>query len=157
MTFDARTFRDALGCFATGITVVTSLNGEREPMGITVNSFNSVSLDPPLVLFSLGHTGNHCQEFRESGVFAINILSDEQKHLCDRFASPKEDRFNGVPHILGENGSPVFEDSLAVFECETFKTVEAGDHLIFICRVTNVAVDTSRSALLFHKGQFPVL
>ncbi len=157
MTFDARDFRDALSCFATGITVVTSMKSGEEPLGITVNSFSSVSLDPPLVLFSLGHTGNHCQEFRESGTFAINILSSEQKALCDRFASPQDDRFRGVPHKAGENGSPVFDDSLAVIECETWQTVEAGDHLIFICRVTHVTTQADKQALLFHKGSFPVL
>ena len=157
MTFDAREFRDALGCFATGITVVTSMKDGNEPLGITVNSFSSVSLEPPLVLFSLGYTGNHCQEFRESGAFAINILSCDQKSLCDRFASPQDDRFRGVPHVIGENGSPVFEDSLAVIECETWQTVEAGDHLIFICRVTNVTTQTEKQALLFHKGLFPIL
>jgi len=157
MTFDARKYRDALGCFATGITVVTSMKDGVEPLGITVNSFGSVSLDPPLVLFSLGHTGNHCQEFQDSGKFAINILSESQRHLCDRFASPLEDRFSGVSHLTGENGCPVFEGSLAVFECETYATHEAGDHLIFICRVTNVTSDSSQSALLFHKGDFPIL
>lgn len=157
MTFDAREFRDALGCFATGITVVTSMKDGINPIGITVNSFSSVSLDPPLVLFSLGHTGNHCQEFKETGVFAINILSSEQKDLCDRFASPTDDRFKDVVHQIGENGSPVFEQSLAVIECETHQTVEAGDHLIFICKVTNVTTHTEKQALLFHKGSFPVL
>ncbi|MCG8492224.1 MAG: flavin reductase family protein [Sneathiellales bacterium] len=157
MTFDAREFRNALGCFATGITVVTSMKDGIEPLGITVNSFSSVSLEPPLVLFSLGHTGNHCQEFKESAVFAINILSSEQKDLCDRFASPKDDRFKGVTHQIGENGSPVFEQSLAVIECETHQTVEAGDHLIFICKVTNVTTRSEKKALLFHRGNFPVL
>ncbi|WP_169544851.1 flavin reductase family protein [Sneathiella aquimaris] len=157
MTFDALEFRSALGCFATGITVVTSMKDGRSPLGITVNSFSSVSLDPPLVLFSLGHQGNHCQEFKDSGIFAINILSSEQKFLCDRFASPLDDRFNGIEHKIGENGSPVFEESLAVFECQTHETVEAGDHLIFICRVTNVTSHPEKSALLFNKGAFPVL
>ncbi len=157
MTFDAREFRNALGCFATGIAVVTSMKEGGVPLGITVNSFSSVSLEPPLILFSLGHTGNHCQEFKESGKFAVNILSATQKDLCDRFASPQPDRFTGIDYDPGENGSPVFGNSLAVIECETWKAVEAGDHLIFICQVTNVVTHDEKTALLFHKGTFPVL
>jgi len=157
MTFDARQFRDALGCFATGVSVVTSYNQQKEPMGVTVNSFSSVSLDPPLILFSLAHTGNHCQEFKVSGKFAVNVLSTHQKDLCDRFASPKEDRFKGVEYELGENECPVFEESLSVLECEIFALQEAGDHLVFICRVTNVHAKTDEKPLLFYKGGFPTL
>jgi len=157
MTFDARQFRDALGCFATGVSVVTSYNRQNEPMGVTVNSFSSVSIDPPLILFSLAHTGNHCQEFKVSGKFAVNILSSSQMDLCNCFASPKENRFDGVAHTLGENGTPVFEGCLAVLECETFALQEAGDHLVFICRVTNVRAKTEVSPLLFYKGNFPKL
>ncbi|WP_025899784.1 flavin reductase family protein [Sneathiella glossodoripedis] len=155
MTFDARQFRDALGCFATGVSVVTSFNQQNEPLGVTVNSFSSVSLEPPLILFSLGHAGNHCQEYQQSGKFAVNILSDKQMHLCERFASPIEDRFSGVDHQIGENGAPVFEDSLSILECETFALQEAGDHLVFICRVTNVIAHTDEEPLLFYKGAFP--
>lgn len=157
MSFDAREFRNALGCFATGITVVTSRSATGEPLGVTVNSFSSVSLDPPLVLFSLAHVGGHCQEFLSSGKFAVNILSREQRHLSDRFAMTRDNRFEGINHDLGENGSPVFENSLAVFECETYAVHEAGDHAVFICRVTNVVMAEKEEALLFHKGQYHTL
>lgn len=157
MTFDVTKFRNALGLFATGITVVTSLGNKKEPIGITVNSFSSVSLDPPLVLFSLGSFGNHCQDFKQSGVFAINVLSADQRHLCDRFASPLEDRFDGITYDTGENGCPVFKDCLSVFECKIYATHEAGDHLIFVCEVTNVTSESESNALLFHKGCFPIL
>ncbi len=157
MTFDARQFRDALGCFATGVSVITSINQQNEPLGVTVNSFSSVSLDPPLILFSLGHGGNHCNEFKQSGKFAVNILSGSQMHLCERFASPIEDRFSDIEYTVGENGVPVFEDSLAILECETFALQEAGDHLVFICKVTNVVAQTEEPPLLFYKGSFPKL
>lgn len=157
MTFDVQKFRNALGRFATGITVVTSKKSGEEPIGITVNSFSSVSLEPPLVLFSLGQSGHHCQEFLEAGAFAINVLSADQRHLCDRFASPLEDRFEGIPYEVGENGSPTFKDCLAIFECKIYATHEAGDHLIFVCEVTNVISEGESNALLFHKGNFPIL
>jgi flavin reductase (DIM6/NTAB) family NADH-FMN oxidoreductase RutF len=155
MTFDSQQFRDALGGFATGVTVITSYSLDQKPIGITVNSFSSVSLDPPLILFSLGHKGNHCQEFQQYGKFAVHILGDEQGPLCELFASPKEERFSDVTYDLGENGSPVLAGSIGVLECETHQLVEAGDHLIFICRVTNVQTDPSKKPLLFFKGGFP--
>ena len=154
MSFDVREFRNALGCFATGITIVTSRSASNEPLGVTVNSFSSVSLDPPLVLFSLAHVGGHCQEFRNSGKFAVNILTPDQRHLSDRFSMPKDNRFESVDHNTGENGSPVFKESLAVFECETFDVHEAGDHAVFICRVTHVNMGEDDRTLLFHKGQY---
>mgnify|MGYP003639444223 FL=1 len=143
MSFNAREFRNALGCFATGITVVTSRSATDEPLGVTVNSFSSVSLDPPLVLFSLAHVGGHCQEFLSSGKFAVYILTPEQRHLSDRFSMARDDRFDGIDHYICENGSPAFEKSLAVFECETYTVHEAGDHAVFICRVTNVSTTIS--------------
>ena len=157
MSFDAREFRNALGCFATGITVVTSKGASGEPLGVTVNSFSSVSLDPPLVLFSLAHVGGHCQEFLSSGKFAVNILTPDQRHLSDRFSMNRDNRFEGIDHLVGENGSPVFESSLAVFECETHAVHEAGDHAVFISKVTNVIMADKEEALLFHKGQYHTL
>ncbi len=157
MSFDAREFRNALGCFATGITVVTSRSATGEPLGVTVNSFSSVSLDPPLVLFSLAHVGGHCQEFLASGKFAVNILTPDQRPLSDRFSMARDNRFEGIAHDVGENGSPVFRESLAVFECETFAVHEAGDHAVFICRVSNVTMGAEEQALLFHKGQYHIL
>ncbi|MEX0583838.1 MAG: flavin reductase family protein [Sneathiella sp.] len=154
MSFDTREFRNALGCFATGVTVVTSRSATDEPLGVTVNSFSSVSLDPPLVLFSLAHDGGHCQEFLSSGKFVVNILTPEQRHLSDRFSMAHDDRFDGIDYHVSENGSPVFENSLAIFECETYAVHEAGDHAVFICRVTNVLMGEDEQALLFHKGQY---
>ena len=157
MTFDAKEFRNALGCFATGITVVTSLSATQEPLGVTVNSFASVSLNPPLVLFSLAHVGGHCQEFKAAGKFAVNVLTPKQRHLSDRFSMARDNRFEGIDYSSGENGCPVFAQSLSVFECETFTVHEAGDHAVFICKVTNVIMGDDGQALLFHKGQYHAL
>lgn len=154
MSFDAKEFRNALGCFATGITVITSRAADNEALGVTVNSFSSVSLDPPLVLFSLAHVGGHCSEFRAAGKFAVNVLTPEQRHLSDRFSITREHRFDGVDFEIGENGCPVFSDSLAVFECETFAIHDGGDHAVFVCRVTHVRMGQDEKALLFHKGQY---
>jgi len=154
MTFDAKEFRNALGCFATGITVVTSRSAAAEPLGVTINSFSSVSLDPPLVLFSLARVGGHCQEFINAGKFAVNVLTPDQRALSDRFASARENRFEGIEFKAGENGCPVFSNSLSVFECETFAVHDGGDHAVFICKVTNVVSGEDNEALLFHKGQY---
>lgn len=98
MTFDAKEFRNALGCFATGITVVTATNANDEPLGVTINSFSSVSLDPPLVLFSLARVGGHCQEFITAGKFAVNILTPIQQQLSDRFSMARDNRFEGIDY-----------------------------------------------------------
>lgn len=157
MTFDPREFRNALGCFATGITVVTSRNAKDEPLGVTINSFSSVSLDPPLVLFSLARVGGHCQEFIKAGKFAVNVLTPAQRALSDRFASTRDNRFEGIEFETGENGCPIFLNSLSVFECETFAVHDGGDHAVFICKVTNVSSGDDDEALLFHKGQYHTL
>lgn len=154
MSFDARDFRNAMGCFATGVTVVTSHSRDGEPLGVTVNSFSSVSLDPPLILFCLANVGGHCQEFRASGRFAVNILTPEQRSLSERFSTPRENRFENIDYELGENGSPIFPDSLAIFECASHAVHEGGDHTIFVCRVSAVRMNDTKRALLFHKGRY---
>ncbi len=158
MTFDSRQFRDAMGSFATGVTVVTSTSKNGSPMGITVNSFSSVSLDPPLVLFCLGYEGNHCREFIESGQYAIHILAEDQGELCQRFASPIENRFEGVEYRKGSGGdAPVFDGSIAVIECRQQQLIEAGDHMIFLCNVTDLEVNMEKKPLLYYRGGFPEL
>ncbi len=158
MTFDSRLFRDVMGSFATGVTVVTSTSQKGEPLGITVNSFSSVSLEPPLVLFCLGYDGNHCREFQESESYAIHILADDQGDICGRFASPMDNRFNGIDHTkAGEESAPVIPGCAAVIECQQHQLIEAGDHLIFLCAVTNLQVDMEKKPLLYYRGGFPLL
>lgn len=154
MSFDSRQFRNALGRFATGITVVTGLDEQGEPLGVTVNSFSSLSLDPPLVLFNLARTGGHCAEFEKAGKFNVNVLNGHQQELSERFSTARENRFEGIAYSIGENGCPVFEDSLAVFECSAYATHDGGDHVIFVGRVTSMLANDHEKSLIYYKGQY---
>lgn len=154
MSFDSRQFRDALGRFATGITVVTMLGKNSMPLGVTVNSFSSLSLEPPLILFSLARKGGHCAEFEQAGQFSVNVLNGHQQELSDRFSSAMDNRFNGIQYTAGENGCPVFEDSLAVFECAAHATHDGGDHVIFVGRVTSMLTNDREKSLIYYKGEY---
>jgi flavin reductase (DIM6/NTAB) family NADH-FMN oxidoreductase RutF len=154
MTFDSRKFRDTLGQFATGITVVTTLNENGEKLGVTVNSFSSLSLEPPLILFNLARDGGHCREFEKTKNFNVNILNSTQQDLSDRFASQIENRFDGIEHSLGENGGPVFDDCLAVLECSAYATHDGGDHVIFVGRVTSISINNTGNSLIYYKGSY---
>lgn len=151
--FDARDFRDALGRFATGVTIVTTCDPEGQPVGVTANSYNSVSLDPPLVLWSLAKSARSMEAFQQARGFAIHILGSEQQELASRFASRGEDKFAGLGVGKGAVDVPLLPDCAAHFECETCYQYEGGDHVIFVGRV--VAFEKSdRAPLLFHQGKF---
>ncbi|MCS0504291.1 flavin reductase family protein [Ancylobacter mangrovi] len=132
-------FRRALGRFATGITVVTTRTAHGKLEGLTANSFSSVSLDPPMVLWSLRRQAPSLESFATSGCFAVNVLGTHQQHLCRHFATPRDDKFAAVPHSIGDHGSPLIEGAIARFECRTEQVIEAGDHLIFLGRVLRAA------------------
>lgn len=146
-----RAFRQALGSFATGVTVVTTFEGQ--PVGVTANSFNSVSLDPPLVLWSLARTSGSMDAFRHAGHFAVHILGAHQESLSGRFARAGEDKFAGISWRKGGQGSPVFDDFSALFECRTVETYDGGDHVIFIGKVENFE-RRDVAPLLFHAGRY---
>lgn len=150
---DARALRHALGRFATGVTVVTTCTPEGERQGLTVNSFAAVSLDPPLVLWCLQRTAPSLAGFIAAGTFAINVLHARQAALSRRFAAPAEDKFAGVEHAPGLDGAPLIADALARFECRTERTVEAGDHVIFIGRVLRAAYRDGQP-LLYSAGRY---
>ncbi len=151
--FDPREFRNALGSFATGVTIVTTLNDEQAPVGITASSFNSVSLDPPLVLWSLGKKSNALASFQKSGHFAIHILCNRQAELSNQFSRSGTDKFAGVNWEQGQLGSPLLPACMARFECKTQHQYEGGDHIIFVGEV--VAFESApRSPLLFHAGSY---
>lgn len=132
---DAARFRKALGRFATGVTVITTRTEDGKLEGVTSNSFASVSLDPPLVLWSLRRQAPSLPSFVAAGRFAVNILAATQVALSRHFATPSANKFEGVAHEAGPHGCPLLADCLARFECITERLVEAGDHLIFIGRV----------------------
>ncbi len=153
-SFSAREFRDALGMFATGVTVVTARGAGGELIGLTANSFNSVSLDPPLVLWSLAHKASSRQAFAAATHYAINVLAVEQRALAERFATRGIDRWAGVAHRSGQHGVPVLEGAAAVFECFNRSQYAEGDHTIFVGQVERCTHLRSASPLLYHGGMF---
>ncbi|MGH1360590.1 MAG: flavin reductase family protein [Burkholderiaceae bacterium] len=146
-------FRQAMGCFTTGVTVVTTLNAQGEPIGLTVNSFNSVSMAPPMVLWSLAGESPNLQAFSQHPAFAVNILTVDQVDLCHRFASQAEDRFKGVRWSAGLHGVPVLANTAASFECINTRQIPGGDHEIFLGEVTHVS-SSSALPLLYSQGRF---
>ena len=150
--------RQLLGCFPTGVAVITTRAADGRPAGLTCNSFSSVSLEPPLVLFSLRKASRLLGAFTEADAFAINILSQRQDALSSRFASSRiEDKFEGVNWSPGVLDMPVIDDCLASFECSVYACHEAGDHYVFIGEVKRMSAGTADQALVFYKGAYMML
>jgi flavin reductase (DIM6/NTAB) family NADH-FMN oxidoreductase RutF len=151
-------FRQLLGCFPTGVAVITTTAADGRPAGLTCNSFSSVSLEPPLVLFSLRKASSLVGAFSDADAFAINILSQRQDALSSRFASSKiADKFEGVAWRPGPLGMPIIEDCLASFECSVHARHDAGDHYIFIGEVKHMGGGGADHALVFYKGAYMML
>jgi flavin reductase (DIM6/NTAB) family NADH-FMN oxidoreductase RutF len=138
MSFDSRAFRNALGCFPTGIAVMTAA-GEESHIGITVNSFTSVSLDPPLVLWCIHRDSRRYKAFAEAPGFTVSILGSIHKAVSSRLAGAGEHSLDGIDLIPTELGPPALADSLAIFECARESVQEAGDHAILLGRVLRFA------------------
>ncbi len=156
--FDPREFRRALGTFPTGVAIITTVTAAGVPVGLTCNSFSSVSLTPPLVLWSLRRESRSLQAFRESSHFAINILSKGQSVLSSRFASSKiADKFEGVSYTAGAGGAPIIDGCLARFHCRNFAEHEAGDHIIFIGQVERFDMTADVEPLVFYQGDYMTL
>ena len=153
---DTRAFRRALGNFATGVTVVTVADATGRKVGVTANSFNSVSLDPPLILWSIDKRSTSHAVFEAASHFAVNVLAADQIDLSNNFARPKEDRFAEVEYQVGEGGAPVLADCSARFECEKYQQVDGGDHWIMIGKVVAFD-DCGRSPLLYHQGAYSMV
>ncbi len=145
--------RAALGRFVTGVTVVTCCDAAGEWVGLTVSSFNALSLHPPMVLWSLRHASASLPAFLDSPRFAVNVLAAHQTDVSHRFAAPGEDRFAAGPWALGAHGSPLLADAAAAFECETVSHHAAGDHELFIGRVLACG-HNDRPALLYSAGHY---
>lgn len=150
---DSRYLRNALGRYPTGVTVITTRapNGKLE--GLTANSFAAVSLDPPLILWSLRQRAPSLNSFLEAKAFAVNILGGEQANLSNHFSRPHEDKFRDIDYTDGFGGCPVLPNPLAVFECSTETTTVGGDHIIFIGRVRHVAFRDG-DPLIFSGGRY---
>ena len=153
-SFSSQEFRSALGMFATGVTIVTARTAEGTVIGLTANSFNSVSLDPPLVLWSLAQAAGSLPVFRAGSHYAINVLAKDQKALAERFATKGADRWNGVGFVEGMGGAPLLEGAAATFECFNRSRYEEGDHVIFVGEVERCAHRIGASPLLFHGGRY---
>jgi 3-hydroxy-9,10-secoandrosta-1,3,5(10)-triene-9,17-dione monooxygenase reductase component len=150
---DPGTLRDALGTFATGVAIATTIGDGGVPVGLTISSFNSVSLDPALVLWSLAKSAPSIGAFRNHGHFAINILAENQHGVCMQFARPSEDKFSGIPFRPGHAGVPLIDGSAAHFECSTHARYPGGDHEIFVGEVLQLS-SSDHAPLVFHRGQF---
>jgi len=156
--FDVRAFRNALGCFPTGVAIITTVGPDGRPIGLTCNSFSSVSLEPPLVSWGLRLASKSLEAFRQAGAFAINILAEDQKELSARFASGTiADKFEGVEWSAGHRGLPVIAGSVASFECDKFAEHEAGDHMLFLGRVVRFEHGRQEPSLVFYKGAYMML
>lgn len=153
-SFSTPDFRAALGMFATGVTVVTARRADGTLVGLTANSFNSVSLEPPLVLWSLARSAGSMPVFERGSHYAINILAASQHTLAERFAGKAADRFSDVAFSDGAGGAPVLEGAAAVFECFNRSQYEEGDHVIFVGEVERCSWRQGVAPLIFHGGRY---
>jgi len=153
---ELKRLRTALGRFATGVTIVTCRDADGQARGLTVNSFTSVSLDPPLVLWSLRSNSASLGAFENASHFAVNVLSEEQVEVSRHFASQMPDKFSMGHWVDGLGGAPVLAGAAAVFECETHKSLEAGDHRLLLGRVCAFR-DHGLAALVFQGGHYRLL
>lgn len=151
---DPRAFRRALAHFGTGVAIVTA-DAPQGPLGATISSFNSVSLDPPLILFSLIKSSLGIAQWRESSAFCVSILGERQIEISNRFAKAGSDKWSGVERCPASNGALVIPGSICYFECGPYAVHDGGDHEIFVCRVTHFWTDESNPLpLLFYTGQY---
>lgn len=151
---DARTLRDAMGCFATGITVVTSIDEAGAPVGLTANSFTSVSLDPPLLLVCIANGAGTAPILRKAENFAVNMLQTSQQPTSNRFAGKGEDRFAATQWHEGETGVPLLDGSLGSFECKRHAVHDGGDHFILVGEVLRAQFEPRRDPLLYFRGKY---
>lgn len=157
MTIDPTAFRAVLGRYATGVAVVTTRDQAGVPVGLTVNSFTSVSLDPPLVLFCLDRAAGSEPAFAASDCFAVNILGDDQCPVSMRFADPVAQRFVDDLTIRWETGAPVLTDALAALDCRMHARYDGGDHVILVGRVVRAEVLADASPLVYWRGGYRAL
>ena len=151
---DARTLRDAMGCFATGITIVTSRAPDGTPIGLTANSFTSVSLDPPLLLVSIANNAGSAAALKQAEHFVVNVLQTSQQPASNRFAGKGEDRFATTPWHPGESGMPLLDGSLGSFECKRHAIHDGGDHFLLVGEVVRAEHEPRRDPLLYFRGKY---
>jgi flavin reductase (DIM6/NTAB) family NADH-FMN oxidoreductase RutF len=150
---DGDQFRQVLGQFVTGVTIITATDGD-EPVGVAANSFTSVSLDPPLVLFCVGRTSTTWPRIERARRFAVNILGEHQEDLSKLFATRGADRFGAVEWHTGVGGSPVLHEVIAYLDCEFWAEYDGGDHIIVVGRVLDLGVTHEAGPLVFYQGHY---
>lgn len=149
----APSLREVMGSYPTGVTIVAGRDAAGEPFGLTVNSFTSVSLDPPLVLVCIGHSSSSHERLMSGESFSVNVLSGGQGEVAARFArEPSEGRFDDVAWAPGATGAPILEDTAAWLDCTVHEVLEGGDHSILVGRVERTWL-SDQPALLFHRGR----
>ena len=155
--FDPRALRDALGLFPTGVAIITATTASGERLGATVSSFNSVSLDPPLILFSLARTAKSIAAWETIRSFAVNVLGENQSELSTRFAKALSDKWEGIAPVGATAiDAPLIRDAIATFECETWRHYDGGDHIIFVGLVKCIArtANPAPRPLVFSSGRY---
>ncbi|HEX6595605.1 MAG TPA: flavin reductase family protein [Acidimicrobiales bacterium] len=152
-TFDEARFRSVLGHFATGVTIVAGVD-DAQPIGLSVNSFTSVSLDPPLVAFCAAKTSSTWPRLRSVGSFTVNVLTEHQEALSRRFAARNLDKFHDLRWWPAPSGAPVIDEVLAWVDCTLEAEYDAGDHVIVVGRVQELDVATDGRPLIFYRGGY---
>jgi flavin reductase (DIM6/NTAB) family NADH-FMN oxidoreductase RutF len=156
IAFDTKAFRSALGSYGTGVAIVTACDLSGTKIGMTINSFASVSLNPPLILWSVQNDSPSSRGFRDADYFAVTILSVDQQSLASQFARTSDDKFAGTPFTLSDKGVPLLEGGLAQFECRTYARYPGGDHDIIVGEVLHFRTYAG-AALGFLAGRFTPL
>lgn len=150
---DDKQFRSVLGHFATGVTIITAMDGD-EPVGMAANSFTSLSLDPPLILFCVAHTSSTWPRIEQAGTFAVNILGEDHEELSNLFAKKGADRFSVTPWHVGVSGAPVLDEAIAYLDCRFEAEHAGGDHKIIVGRVLDLDMREGARPLLFYRGGY---
>lgn len=156
INFNAQAFRGALGNFATGVTIITAQTPNGEMVGVTASSFNSLSMDPPLILWSSKKDARSCAAFEAATHFSVNVLASDQIDMSNHFARQQDDKFEGVDWEKGLGGAPIFPNCAGRFQCENYDKVDGGDHWVFIGKVITFD-DFGRPPLCFHRGSYSML
>jgi 3-hydroxy-9,10-secoandrosta-1,3,5(10)-triene-9,17-dione monooxygenase reductase component len=154
---DSVQFRRALGSFVTGVTIITTCDHRGELIGNTANSFNSVSLDPPLILWSLGRHAHSMRVYLSCEFFAVNILREGQEELSTRFAKQLINKWEGIDYEIGKTGCPILPSALAVLECKITHTYVGGDHVIFVGEVLHADYDPAGRPLAYYRAGYTKL
>lgn len=152
MPIEKNQLRQVMGHFATGVTIITTLNKAGQMQGLTANAFTSVSLEPPLLLISVDKKAESWPAFEESRVFTVNILADDQEGLSRKFAVSGGNKFEGVAYRVGANGAPILEGALAFIECTLYAAYEGGDHSIYLGEVQQADIREGKPLLFFRGG-----